>query len=113
MHHLVCLCAIQTFDSLSSQANIAGYRAVVEAAHYFGRFFTGQITAAGRMPPAKVHDPAHKLLSRTVCTSLKLELHMCAFCPRCPPCHVAVQVLVIGGGVAGLAAVGAAKSLGE
>eukprot|EP00197_Chlamydomonas_leiostraca_P003034 CAMPEP_0202868590 /NCGR_PEP_ID=MMETSP1391-20130828/10961_1 /ASSEMBLY_ACC=CAM_ASM_000867 /TAXON_ID=1034604 /ORGANISM="Chlamydomonas leiostraca, Strain SAG 11-49" /LENGTH=464 /DNA_ID=CAMNT_0049548775 /DNA_START=96 /DNA_END=1487 /DNA_ORIENTATION=- len=64
----------QTFDSLSSQANIAGYRAVVEAAHHFGRFFTGQITAAGRMPPAKV--------------------------------------LVIGGGVAGLAAVGAAKSLG-
>jgi NAD/NADP transhydrogenase alpha subunit len=46
--------AVQTFDSLSSQANIAGYRAVVEAAHYFGRFFTGQITAAGRMPPAKV-----------------------------------------------------------
>ncbi len=44
----------QTFDSLSSQANIAGYRAVVEAAHYFGRMFTGQITAAGRMPPAKV-----------------------------------------------------------
>ncbi|KAJ9525270.1 hypothetical protein QJQ45_020803, partial [Haematococcus lacustris] len=64
----------QTFDSLSSQANIAGYRAVVEAAHHFGRFFTGQITAAGRMPPAKV--------------------------------------LVIGGGVAGLAAVGAARSLG-
>lgn len=38
----------QTFDSLSSMANIAGYRAVVEAAHHFGRFFTGQITAAGR-----------------------------------------------------------------
>ena len=35
-------------------ANIAGYRAVVEAAHHFGRFFTGQITAAGRVPPAKV-----------------------------------------------------------
>lgn len=64
----------QTFDSLSSMANIAGYRAVVEAAHNFGRFFTGQITAAGRVPPAKV--------------------------------------LVIGGGVAGLAAIGAAKSLG-
>eukprot|EP00798_Chlamydomonas_sp_ICE-L_P011250 gene11250-18875_t len=44
----------QTFDSLSSQANIAGYRAVVEAATVFGRFFTGQITAAGRVPPAKI-----------------------------------------------------------
>lgn len=44
----------QTFDSLSSMANIAGYRAVVEAAHHFGRFFTGQITAAGRVPPAKI-----------------------------------------------------------
>ena len=64
----------QTFDSLSSQANIAGYRAVIEAGHHFGRFFCGQITAAGRVPPAKV--------------------------------------LVIGGGVAGLAAVGTAKSLG-
>lgn len=64
----------QTFDSLSSMANIAGYRAVVEAAHHFGRFFTGQITAAGRVPPAKV--------------------------------------LVIGGGVAGLAAIGCAKSMG-
>lgn len=64
----------QTFDSLSSQANIAGYRAVIEAGNYFGRFFCGQITAAGRVPPAKV--------------------------------------LVIGGGVAGLAAVGTAKSLG-
>jgi len=64
----------QTFDSLSSQANIAGYRAVIEAANNFGRLFCGQITAAGRMPPAKV--------------------------------------LVVGGGVAGLAAVGAAKSLG-
>lgn len=64
----------QTFDSLSSMANVAGYRAVVEAAHYFGRFFCGQITAAGKVPPAKV--------------------------------------LIIGGGVAGLAAIGAAKSLG-
>lgn len=64
----------QTFDSLSSMANIAGYRAVVEAAHHFGRFFTGQITAAGRVPPAKV--------------------------------------LVIGGGVAGLAAIGCARSMG-
>jgi H+-translocating NAD(P) transhydrogenase len=44
----------QTFDSLSSMANIAGYRAVVEAANHFPRFFTGQITAAGRVPPAKV-----------------------------------------------------------
>ena len=55
-------------------ANIAGYRAVVEAAQHFGRFFTGQITAAGKVPPAKV--------------------------------------LVIGAGVAGLAAIGAAKSMG-
>jgi H+-translocating NAD(P) transhydrogenase len=64
----------QTFDALSSMANIAGYRAVVEAANHFGRFFTGQITAAGRVPPAKV--------------------------------------LVIGGGVAGLAAVGTARNMG-
>ncbi|TKI08069.1 Re/Si-specific NAD(P)(+) transhydrogenase subunit alpha [Martelella alba] len=64
----------QSLDALSSMANIAGYRAIVEAAHEFGRFFTGQITAAGKVPPAKV--------------------------------------LVIGAGVAGLAAVGAAGSLG-
>lgn len=64
----------QKMDALSSTANLAGYRAVVEAAHQFGRFFTGQITAAGKVPPAKV--------------------------------------LVIGAGVAGLAAIGAAKGLG-
>jgi hypothetical protein len=64
----------QTYDALSSMANIAGYRAVVEAAAQFGRFFTGQITAAGRVPPAKV--------------------------------------LVIGGGVAGLSAIGTAKNMG-
>ncbi|MCH1923917.1 Re/Si-specific NAD(P)(+) transhydrogenase subunit alpha [Shewanella sp. C32] len=64
----------QSLDALSSMANIGGYRAVVEAAHEFGRFFTGQITAAGKVPPAKV--------------------------------------LVIGAGVAGLAAIGAAGSLG-
>ena len=64
----------QSMDALSSMANIAGYRAVVEAAHEFGRFFTGQITAAGKVPPAKV--------------------------------------LVIGAGVAGLAAIGTASSLG-
>lgn len=64
----------QKMDVLSSMANIAGYRAVVEAAQHFGRFFTGQITAAGKIPPAKV--------------------------------------LVIGAGVAGLAAIGAAKSMG-
>jgi len=64
----------QKFDALSSMANIAGYRAVVEAAQHFGRFFTGQITAAGKVMPAKV--------------------------------------LVIGAGVAGLAAIGAAKSMG-
>ena len=44
----------QKLDALSSMANIAGYRAVIEAAHEFGRFFTGQITAAGKVPPAKV-----------------------------------------------------------
>jgi len=64
----------QVFDALSSMANIAGYRAVVEAANQFGRFFSGQITAAGKVPPAKI--------------------------------------LVIGGGVAGLAAIGQAKNMG-
>ena len=64
----------QSLDVLSSMANIAGYRAVIEAAHNFGRFFTGQVTAAGKVPPAKV--------------------------------------LVAGAGVAGLAAIGAANSLG-
>src|SRR6202011_5390018 len=44
----------QSMDVLSSMANIAGYRAVIEAAHTFGRFFTGQVTAAGKVPPAKV-----------------------------------------------------------
>jgi len=64
----------QKVDALSSMANIAGYRAVIEAAQHFGRFFTGQITAAGKVPPA--------------------------------------TILVIGAGVAGLAAIGAAKSMG-
>ncbi len=64
----------QKLDALSSMANIAGYRAVIEASQHFGRFFTGQITAAGNIPPAKV--------------------------------------LVIGAGVAGLAAIGTAKALG-
>lgn len=64
----------QSLDALSSMANIGGYRAIVEAAHEFGRFFTGQITAAGKVPPAKV--------------------------------------MVIGAGVAGLAAIGTAHSLG-
>ena len=41
-------------DGLSSMANIAGYRAVIEAGNNFGRFFTGQVTAAGKVPPAKV-----------------------------------------------------------
>ena len=44
----------QTYDALSSQANISGYRAVLEAANEFGRFFAGQMTAAGKVPPAKV-----------------------------------------------------------
>jgi NAD(P) transhydrogenase subunit alpha len=64
----------QKLDALSSMANIGGYRAVIEAAHEFGRFFTGQITAAGKVPPAKV--------------------------------------FIIGAGVAGLAAIGAASGLG-
>jgi NAD(P) transhydrogenase subunit alpha len=64
----------QKMDALSSMANCAGYRAVIEAAEHFGSFFTGQVTAAGKIPPAKV--------------------------------------LVIGAGVAGLAAIGAAVSLG-
>ncbi len=64
----------QKMDALSSMANIGGYRAVIEAAYHFGRFLTGQITAAGKVPPAKV--------------------------------------LVIGAGVAGLAAIGTAKSMG-
>ncbi|QUJ75082.1 Re/Si-specific NAD(P)(+) transhydrogenase subunit alpha [Sulfitobacter albidus] len=64
----------QKMDALSSMANIAGYRAVIEAGNNFGRFFTGQITAAGRVPPAKV--------------------------------------LVVGAGVAGLAAIGTSTSLG-
>ncbi len=64
----------QKMDALSSMANLAGYRAVIEAAHNFGRFFTGQITAAGKVPPARV--------------------------------------LVIGAGVAGLAAIGTARGLG-
>ncbi|MFW2586683.1 Re/Si-specific NAD(P)(+) transhydrogenase subunit alpha [Sagittula sp. SSi028] len=64
----------QKMDALSSMANIAGYRGVIEASNNFGRFFTGQITAAGKVPPAKV--------------------------------------LVIGAGVAGLAAIGTSTSLG-
>lgn len=64
----------QKMDALSSMANIAGYRAVIEAGNNFGRFFTGQITAAGKVPPAKV--------------------------------------LVVGAGVAGLAAIGTSTSLG-
>ncbi len=64
----------QKMDALSSMANIAGYRAVIEAGSNFGRFFTGQVTAAGKVPPAKV--------------------------------------LIVGAGVAGLAAIGTAVSLG-
>jgi NAD(P) transhydrogenase subunit alpha len=64
----------QKMDALSLMANIAGYRAVVEAGNNFGRFFMGQMTAAGKVPPAKV--------------------------------------LVVGAGVAGLAAIGTSTSLG-
>src|SRR5207244_2798836 len=66
----------QKLDALSSMANIAGYRAVIEAAHHFGRFFTGQITAAGKVPPAKVFvigagKPAPKLISAEMVRSMK------------------------------------------
>ncbi|KIY43348.1 PNTB-domain-containing protein, partial [Fistulina hepatica ATCC 64428] len=44
----------QVFDALSSMANIAGYKAVLEASNHFGRFLTGQVTAAGKIPPGKV-----------------------------------------------------------
>ncbi len=54
MEQVPRLSRAQTYDALSSMANIAGYKAVIEAAGHFGRFFTGQITAAGRLPPAKV-----------------------------------------------------------
>jgi NAD(P) transhydrogenase subunit alpha len=64
----------QKMDALSSMANISGYRAVIEAANRFGSFFTGQFTAAGKVPPGKI--------------------------------------LIIGAGVAGLAALGAGKGLG-
>ncbi|GLV37820.1 hypothetical protein CBL_06478 [Carabus blaptoides fortunei] len=64
----------QVFDALSSMANISGYRAVIEAANHFPRFFSGQITAAGKVPPAKI--------------------------------------LIVGGGVAGLAAIAQAKNMG-
>ncbi len=74
MDQIPRLSRAQKMDALSSMSNIAGYRAVIEAASFYGRFFTGQITAAGRVPPAKV--------------------------------------LVIGAGVAGLSAIGAARSLG-
>lgn len=56
----------QAFDALSSMANIAGYKAVVEAANHFGRFFSGQITAAGKVPPAKV-----LVIGTTICILLK------------------------------------------
>lgn len=49
----------QVFDALSSMANIAGYRAVIEAANHFPRFFSGQITAAGKVPPAKILGNSH------------------------------------------------------
>jgi NAD(P) transhydrogenase len=58
----------QTYDALSSMANISGYKAVIEAANLFGRFFTGQITAAGKVPPAKV------LVIGKYCQSLILKL---------------------------------------
>src|SRR5215218_6608076 len=54
MHAVPRISRAQSLDVLSSMANIAGYRAVIEAAHTFGRFFTGQVTAAGKVPPAKV-----------------------------------------------------------
>ncbi|WP_119393215.1 Re/Si-specific NAD(P)(+) transhydrogenase subunit alpha [Salinibius halmophilus] len=74
MESIPRLSRAQKMDALSSMSNISGYRAVIEAANHFGRFFTGQITAAGKVPPAKV--------------------------------------MIVGAGVAGLAAIGTAKGLG-
>jgi NAD(P) transhydrogenase subunit alpha len=59
----------QKMDALSSMANIAGYRAVVEAANHFGRFFTGQITAAGKVPPAATTAPRSGRAPSTTSTS--------------------------------------------
>ena len=56
----------QSFDALSSMANIAGYKAVVEAANHFGRFFSGQITAAGKVPPAKMLVIGRTLLATSL-----------------------------------------------
>lgn len=65
----------QAFDALSSQANIAGYRAVVEAAHHFPSFFAGQMTAAGKVKPAQVNE-ASWIVTRgsVICET---ELVMC------------------------------------
>lgn len=62
----------QVFDALSSMANIAGYRAVIEAANHFPRFFTGQITAAGKVPPAKI---LVRFLPLTFCISINFFLN--------------------------------------
>lgn len=75
----------QTFDSMSSMANIAGYRAVVEAAHHFPRFFTGQITAAGRVPPAKVCSPHHAPCCKAKISGFHVFLSLPL--PTLSPCH--------------------------
>ena len=63
----------QTFDVLSSMANIAGYKAVIEAANQFGRFFTGQITAAGKVPPAKILVIGKFLYDYSIVFKMKLR----------------------------------------
>ena len=59
----------QKMDALSSMANIAGYRAIIEAGNQFGRFFTGQITAAGKVPPAKILDTPFSSFKRMEASS--------------------------------------------
>ena len=68
---------LQSFDVLSSQANISGYRAVLEAAHTFGRFFAGQTTAAGRIPPAKVNRSRAKNRYFPPGMYVFMHLHLC------------------------------------
>jgi H+-translocating NAD(P) transhydrogenase len=69
----------QTYDALSSQANISGYRAVLEASNEFGRFFAGQMTAAGKVPPAKGTWSANSSLEKIVCVYPKEFLTSLAY----------------------------------
>ena len=100
----------QAFDVLSSQANLSGYRAVIEAANEFDRFFAGQMTAAGKVcdssdgrtrPYIPISDPSSSWLPCSIINSLLVF-------KKVPP----AKVLVLGGGVAGLAAIQTAKNMG-